>query len=323
MDRTERFYKIDQQLQDHRSVSMEKLLEVLEVSRATVKRDLEYMRDRLNAPIIWDREIRGYRYDSGQNNPVHALPGLWFNSSEIHALLTMEHLLADLQPGLLESHISPLKTRIKVLLEQGDHSHDEVAKRIFIGHVAARAVEPKLFQLISSALLKRKRLEIDHHNRNQSRHAVRVISPQRLVYYRDNWYLESWCHLRKGLRSFGIDAIKKVNTLESDAIDIDEKRLDREFRSGYGIFGGSGTKKAKLRFSPKISQWVSKEEWHPEQKGTFDKDGNYLLTLPYSHETELIMDVLRYGPDVEVISPKSLKNGVVKQMQDALNQYYL
>jgi predicted DNA-binding transcriptional regulator YafY len=321
MDRTERFHIIDLQLQNHRSVSMEKLIEVLEVSKATIKRDLEYLRDRLNAPIIWDREARGYRYDGSLEEQSYALPGLWFNSSEIHALLTMEHLLADLQPGLLESHVSPLKTRIKVLLEHGDHSSEEVEKRILIGHIAARAVEPKLFQMLSSALLKRKRLEIYHHNRNQGRKDTREISPLRLVYYRDNWYLESWCHLRNDLRSFGVDAITKAELLDKQAKEIDVKRLDKEFRSGYGIFAGSGTKNAKLRFSPKIAQWVSREQWHFDQDGRFDKDGYYLLTLPYAHEIELIMDILRYGPDVEVLSPKSLKEGVKNQLKAALAQY--
>ena len=257
MDRTERFYRIDQLLQDHRSITMERLLEVLEVSNATIKRDLEYMRDRLNAPIIWNRESRGYTYEAQREDPNYALPGLWFNSSEIHVLLTMEQILSDLQPGLLEAHINPLKSRIKLLLEQGDHSSDEVSRRIHIGHVAARVVGPEIFQRISSALLKRKRLDIEHHNRNQGRQDVRIISPRRLVYYRDNWYLESWCHLRDGLRSFGVDAIERADILDTKAVEVDGDILDREFRSGYGIFTGSRTRKAQLKFSPNIAQWVS------------------------------------------------------------------
>jgi len=299
---------------------MKKLMDTLEVSRATIKRDLEYMRDRLSAPIVWDRESRGYRYELTDDDSF-ALPGLWFNSSEIYALLTMEQLLEEIQPGLLESHIAPLKTRIKLLLEKGDHSADEVEKRILIGHVAARSVEPKLFQMLSSALLKRKRLEIYHHNRNQGRKDVREISPLRLVYYRDNWYLESWCHLRNGLRSFGVDAIEKADLLDKKVKEIDIKQLDKEFRSGYGIFAGSGTRSAKLRFSPKIAQWVSREEWHPDQKGAFDKEGFYKLTIPYAHETELIMDILRYGPDIEVLSPNSLKESVKAKVQETLKLY--
>ncbi|MGB5443832.1 MAG: HTH domain-containing protein, partial [Gammaproteobacteria bacterium] len=63
MDRTERFYKIDQLLNERRSVPMETLIEELGISRATVKRDIEYMRDRLSAPISWDRSLRGYCFD--------------------------------------------------------------------------------------------------------------------------------------------------------------------------------------------------------------------------------------------------------------------
>ena len=117
MDRTERFMKIDQLLQSRKSTSLALMMDELEVSRATVKRDIEYMRDRMHAPILWDRELRGYRYDRSESGtPDFSLPGLWFNSSEVHALLTMDHLLTNLQPGLLGPHIEPLRQRIHTLL---------------------------------------------------------------------------------------------------------------------------------------------------------------------------------------------------------------
>ncbi len=119
MDRTERFYKIDQLLQERQAVPLEAMIEALGVSRATVVRDLEYLRDRLAAPIVWDRERRGYRYEArGKGGPCYALPGLWLNASEAHALLTMEQLLANLQPGLLGPHIEPLERRAKDVAEK-------------------------------------------------------------------------------------------------------------------------------------------------------------------------------------------------------------
>ena len=91
MDRTERFYKIDQLVSERRLVTFAELLEALEVSPATLKRDIQYLRDRFNCPLIWDPEGRGYRYETGASHPgtQFELPGLWFNASEIHALLTM------------------------------------------------------------------------------------------------------------------------------------------------------------------------------------------------------------------------------------------
>ncbi|MDO9065334.1 MAG: HTH domain-containing protein, partial [Sulfuricella sp.] len=84
MDRTERFYRIDQLLHERKIVPIEVFLGELEISRATFKRDIEYLRDRLNAPIVWDRKAGGYRFDKPIAGNKYELPGLWFNASEIH-----------------------------------------------------------------------------------------------------------------------------------------------------------------------------------------------------------------------------------------------
>ncbi len=98
MDRAERFYKIVQLLHDRRSVPLTTFLEHMEVSRATFKRDIEYLRDRYQAPIAWDREAHGYKFtEQVKGAKKFELPGLWFNATEIYALLTMQHLLAGLQ----------------------------------------------------------------------------------------------------------------------------------------------------------------------------------------------------------------------------------
>lgn len=127
MDRTERFYKIDQLLKSRRVVPLSVFIDEMGVSRSTVKQDIEYLRDRMLAPIVWDRSARGYRYDLSENDDGRqVLPGLWFNASEAYALLTMEHLLSNLQPGLLSSRIEPLRSRIRGLLDHGDLASDKV-----------------------------------------------------------------------------------------------------------------------------------------------------------------------------------------------------
>ena len=109
MERLERFYKIDQLLKDRKVVAFSTLRASLGISVATLKRDLEYMRERFNAPIEYDREANGYRFGAPRAGPRYELPGLWFSAAEAYALLTMQALLAELQPGLLEPHIGPLQ----------------------------------------------------------------------------------------------------------------------------------------------------------------------------------------------------------------------
>lgn len=322
LDRTERFYKIKQLLDTRKVVPRAVFLDELSISLATLKRDLEYMRDRMNAPIVWDQEKRGYRFDAPDGKtPSFELPGLWFNASEAQALLTTQYLLDNLQPGLLEPYIKPLKDRVETLLGRGDHAADEVRKRIRILPQAARAVPPKHFELISSAVLSRKRLRINYYSRARDAETPREVSPQRLVHYRDNWYLDAWCHLRDGLRCFALECIRDANRLDTPARDVSEATLNAELGSSYGIFSGKATKTAKLRFTPERSRWVAGETWHPEQKGSFDASGHYLLEFPFHDDRELVMDILKHGPEVEVLSPKSLRDRVSALLEHTARFY--
>lgn len=324
MDRTERFYKIDQLICDRKLVSFEEFLEELEVSRATLKRDLQYLRDRLNAPIVWDRKAGGYRYEKcdAPADSQFELPGLWFNASEIHALLTMQHLMANIDKGgLLAPHIQPLMARLNGLLGSADNTAEEVRKRVRIIGVAARRMLLSHFQTVGSALLRRKRLKITYHARGTDQVTEREVSPQRLVYYRENWYLDAWCHLRKGLRNFSVDAIQKAEILEKLAKDISEKTTDEILGAGYGIFSGDVLQWAKLKFNAERARWVAYEQWHPRQRGTMGTDGSYVLEIPYTDDRELLMDILKYGPDVEVIAPMQLRARVRDQILQANHIY--
>jgi predicted DNA-binding transcriptional regulator YafY len=322
MDRTERFYKIDQLLNDRGVASFEEILNALEVSRATLKRDFQYLRDRLNAPIVYDREANGYRFEARTGRTRRfELPGLWFNASEIHALLMMQNLLAEVQPGLLGSQIAPLQTRLKSLLGSRDDAPEEVTRRIRIVHAAKRRTELKYFEPIASALVKRQRLLIRHWNRGRNEETEREVSPQRMIFYRDNWYLDAWCHLRDEIRSFAIDAIRDASSLERKAREVPAKRLENVLGAGYGIFSGKNVQWAKLRFSPASARWVSAEQWHPQQRTSTDAEGRYVLELPYSNPTELIMDILRHGSGVEVLAPAELRKAVRNELETALKGY--
>jgi len=322
MDRLERFYRMHAMLKNRRLVRTQEFLGELEVSRATFKRDLDYMKDRLHAPILYDRHHEAYRYDEAvADRELWQLPGLWFNAEELRALLTMDQLLGELQPGILSELTGPIRRRLKQLLESGEHSAENVARRIRILAIGSRKVEPAHFRALSTALLSRRRLRIRHLRRQDGDVLEREVSPQRLVHYRDNWYLDAWCHKRQALRTFGVDAIESAIVSEKLAREVPEETLDRHFASGYGIFAGAETQEAALLFSAARARWVASEIWHPEQDGKLQLDGTYVLKFPYSQETELVMDILRYGADVEVLAPPSLRGAVAAQLRAAARRY--
>jgi len=174
---------------------------------------------------------------------------------------------------------------------------------------------------VASAVLGRSRLALAYWNRVKDEVTERVVSPQRLVFYRNNWYLDAWCHLRNDLRSFALDAMKEVSTAPGKAREVDEGRLDEVLKSGYGIFSGTKVQWAELRFAPSVARYVALEEWHPKQRGRLESDGSYVLEVPFSSDKELVMDVLRYGSDVEVVKPPAFREEVAKRLREAAGKY--
>lgn len=326
MSLNERIYKIDQLLSERRFIRTDELLGILEISKATLKRDLTLMRDRMNAPIIFDKELGGYRFDKNNQaaGTAYELPGLWFSAEEIHALLTTHHLLSCLDTsGLLGPHIQALQSRLTALLGVSHDSIDEIQKRVKVKMIGVRKVHLEHFEVIGFALLKRKRLKIGHYTRSKDKITNREVSPQRLLYYKGNWYLDAWCHLRNDLRSFSVDAILKVGLLEKKSKDVSENVLDRTLGAGYGIFSGQKVQWATLIFSSKVARWVSSEQWHHNQKSRFLDDGCYELKVPYSENIEFLMDILRYGSNVKVIAPKELADLVKTEISLMARSYQL
>ena len=318
----ERLHKIKYMIQARTCVPLSDFLDELEISKATFKRDLEYLRSRMNAPIVYDRFNGGYRFENQTIGEKVELPGLWFSEKEATALALTQHLLSGLDKGgIIEPHIAPLTSIIDGILGQGETPAKELRKRIKVFGMSARSSDVNCFEEIGLALLKRKRLQITYYARSSDKITEREISPQRLIFYRDNWYLDAYCHLRKDLRSFAIDSIKHAHITNAKSDEIPEKQLSEYFSESYGIFAGKAGQRAKLKFSPERARWVSAETWHGHQVGIFDKEGNYILEFNYNHDPELIMDILKHGSGVEVLAPATLRKRVNEELAKTLKIY--
>lgn len=322
MNRTERFYKIDQLLLSHRVLTRQALLDALNVSWATLKRDLAYLKDRFNAPIIFDYQAGGYRFATPNAGPTYELPGLWFSAEETYALLTMHKLLSELEPGLLSPHIDPLLARLNAILsEDATIGIEDINQRIQVATIGKRRKNPVYFASVSRATLASRQIEVRHYSREKDQYSDRVLSPQRLMFYRNNWYLDAWCHERQALRRFSVDAFQSVNLLDVAAHTVSPEALKESDAGNYGIFSGVNSKTAQLRFSPEAARWVADEQWHPDQSGRFDLEGFYILEFPYAKSDELIMDILRHGHHVEVLAPNELRHQLCSALQPIMQIY--
>jgi predicted DNA-binding transcriptional regulator YafY len=322
MTKTARVYKIEMLIRNRGHVSFQALLDELEVSPATLKRDLDYLKDQLGAPIEYDRFLNGYRFGEEYRGQKHELPGLWFSERELYSLLMANQLLSEIDSeGVISRHMQPLLERIHQMLGTGEADAKTLLKRVKIISSAKRPVSSQFFELVGEALLKRKRLHMRYLTRGRGEVSERDVSPQRLVHYRTTWYVDAWCHTREKMLRFALDAIEAASLTGARAKEVPMRQVESEMDAGYGIYAGAKRQWATLRISAQAAQWVSREEWHPDQEGRWLEDGAYELKVPYSDDTELVMDVLRQGSQIEVLSPPSLRKLVHVRLEEAASTY--
>jgi predicted DNA-binding transcriptional regulator YafY len=278
------------------------------------------LKDHLNAPVVYDAEAGGYRYAKPETGTAIELPGLWFNANELQALAIMRRLLKDAGGGLLEEHLSALAKRLDELTQHRHLNLGEAQQRLRFPAIAARPAGAA-FNTVASATLKRRKLWLEYHARSTDEVTERTVSPQRIVHYREAWYLDAWDEGKDALRSFSIDRIRRATVIDERALDVAENDLDDHYATAYGIFGGKADKIAILRFTPERARWVADEQWHPQQEGKWLPDGSYELRIPYREAAELVMDVMRHGADVEIVAPAQLRQRVGDQLSRAAARY--
>ena len=321
MPTLEKVYTLNQVLKRRRyPVSEAVLVEELECSRSTLFRTIESLRDRFRAPIE-NRKGQGYYYANRDED--FELPGIWFRARELEALLVMHHLISELQPGILDERMLHLRSKVAQLLDQSTVALEQPFPterfRILASH--ARKLADGIFELAAQSLIERRQLEFDYASRSNESEARRSTSPQRLVHYKDHWYLDAWDEQKEDLRTFALDRMREGRVMEVNARDIQESELDEALTHGYGLFAGPVVDHAKLVFSKERAGWVAEENWHPNQTGKFRKDGTYELVLPYSDPRELLGEILRHGPHVRVEAPEELVELVRDCLATALQPY--
>ena len=316
MKKQDKIYLLDQMLRTARvPISKEKIAERLECSIATVYRTISDLRDGYGAPIETNNVTGGFYY---QNKGSFELPGLRLQSDEIEALLMASHLLEDIQRGLLKEPLSRLLDNIGSLLKE----HGIKDKRnIQIIYALFRKANKKIFALVFEALQNNKRIKINYLARSTNKTTQRSVSPLKLTNYKNAWYLDSWCHLRNGIRSFALEQITECNITSEACQEVEKSALKDHFSGSYGIFSGEKMHTARLKISAKVASWVVTEQWHSNQNITQLNDGSLFLEVPYNKDIELIMDILRYGENITVLSPDSLRERLKTTIESMMENY--
>ncbi len=313
----ERFIWFDDQVKQKRYPNTTSLAKQFEISIKTAQRDIEFMRDRLHCPLVYDKSRKGYFYED--NN--FSLPMIYLSSGELSSLFVARKFLQDVAESSVGEEISTVIAKITSILNKHSISAEEIEQTLSFQLIEYHPSSEQIFKKMLEACLQRRSVSFSYLAPAYAEKIQRTVDPYHLLNYMGTWHLIGYCHLRKSLRNFTLSRMSDLNILDKTFVVPRNFRIKDYLHSAFGIYKGPALKEVTLRFSPLKSRWIAGQIWHKDQKVKNLPDGSIELSFPVASFSEVTMEILKHGSGVEVIKPKALRDRIKEEAKKIVKIY--
>src|SRR4030066_1702974 len=313
----ERFIWFDDRVKQKKYPNTTSLSKQFEISIKTAQRDIEFMRDRLNCPLVYDKSRKGYFYESD----TFSLPLIYLSSEELSSLLIARKFLQDISERYIGEEISSVVQKITAILQKHMADGNMIDDALSFQLIEYSPTPEEVFKLVLEGCLKRRSLSFTYRSLTRDDKTTRTVDPYHLLIYMGTWHLIAYCHMRKDLRNFVFGRMSDLKVLENTFTIPKSFNIQEHLQSVFGIYKGPPTKEVTIRFSLGKARWVEGQVWHKDQKTKILKDGSLELSFPVADFREVMMEILRQGAGVEVIRPNVLRDLIEEEARSILKIY--
>jgi predicted DNA-binding transcriptional regulator YafY len=315
----ERYYWLHHQIRSGRYPNARTLCEEFEISQKQAQREIEFMRERLGAPLHFNTEHRGYEYSASG----YELPPVWFNEEELASLCLAARLADAIPDARLKNSLHELLEKFLSFRSIGSPPKlQDVEDKVSLKNIEYYKVKEDVFRLVVGALFQGRPVNITYRTPYTGEETRRIILPLHLLCYMGNWYLIAFCSLKGQVRDFALSRIRAIET-SSGPIDLpaDLPRIKDYLRNTFGVLSGEVSIEVSLRFVAGVSDWIAEQIWHEAQEIDRDPDGSLHLKFKVSDFREVRREILKYGSSVEVLSPPELRKEVAREIKKMMKVY--
>ena len=314
----ERYYWFDKQVRTNRFPNANTLAEQFETSTKTAQRCIDFMRDRIGAPLEYDPRHKGYWYS---NHHSFSLPSFHVSQEEMVSILLARSLLSNSAGGLISRAIQSFGRKLFATMGQIGFTQDKLRNAfsaVWNGYSPSQASS---FRVVLNALLQNRLLTCSYASPASRQKTERTIAPHHLQHYMGSWVLIGWCHLKEDWRKFFLSRMSDPAMSDESFNPRPKKEWEPLIHTSFGIFQGGKPIPIILQFNPFRAQWIREQVWHPEQKMETLPDGRLRLVLPVTDFREVKLKVLQFGADVEVIEPEELRKEIREEIKKMTKIY--
>lgn len=292
------------------------LAELFEVSERTIKRDIEFMREALGAPIVSGGRRKGYSY----SDEFFSLPPLFMGEGELTTMLLFEQLLPNYANTPFADTLEEIKRKLLTMLPDQVSVHPVTIGYMSLRHEALTLIDSKVWDALLPGLDGHQVLKITYQSIKSSVPIVRKIHPYHLVGNRGAWYLIAFDEHTEEIRMFSLSRMGDVKLLKERFIYPEDFSTDRFFDGQFGVFINQESIKVELEYSEDIARIIEERHWHDSQ--IFEKrEGKRILALETNQVTPLIQWILSWGKHITVLKPESLREEIMQTIEGMKKNY--
>ncbi|RJQ48723.1 MAG: WYL domain-containing protein [Desulfobacteraceae bacterium] len=313
----ERFVWFDRNARCGSFPNAARLARQFEISTKTAQRTIDFMRDRLSAPLEYDSSRKGYFYPEEGIE----LPHLQATQEEILAILLSRNLLSHSAGGMISREIDRFGRKLFTAFKPGGLTAERLAKGFSASWHGYSPAQGESFQKAARALLENRLLEFAYRSPAKDRITRRTVEPHHMQHYMASWVLIAFCRLRSRWRTFFLSRMEDLQIADEHFRPRPAEEWLSHIDGAFGIFQGGRSTTVVLRFTPFRARWIREQVWHPKQGIRIFDDGSLELSFPVVDLREVKMKVLQFGADVEVIQPIELREQVRDEISRTAAMY--
>ncbi|MCJ7602452.1 MAG: WYL domain-containing protein [Desulfobulbaceae bacterium] len=309
---------IDKKIRDRTYPNCTSLAEEWEVSAKTIQRDLDYMRNMLDAPMAYDAKMRGYYYTEER----FQLPAIALNDSDLFAVFIAEKVLKQYENTPVYPRLRSLFAKIaeslpdKITIDPAQYNNK------FTFFISPHSmIKEQVWETVFTALRTLQSLIISYAKPGEIDLAARTIDPYHVVIYQGEWYVIAFCHSRQGIRTFALSRINKAQLTEHCFTVPPDFDFHKTTRDRFGVQWSDEKYDVRIWFSPMAAPYILERRWHEGQELHENSDKSIIMSFTASHLLEVKRWVLSWGGMARILAPEILVNEIKKELELSMRNY--
>jgi len=307
--------QIHQAIQSGKFPNATSLAGELEVSTKSIHRDLEFMRDRMELPLEYNKARNGYRY----TQDVNSFPTLQITEGELFALLVAEKSLQQYRGTTFEKPlVSAFKKMAASLPDTVSLNLAEWEQTISFRTSAEPILNLEIFDSLAKATSHRDQLRLTYRKPGRKETESRLIDPYHLANINGEWFLFAYDHARKDIRTFVPARIRTLEKTGKTFVRPQKFSMEKRLRDSFGVHSAEGNFNVVIRFNEQVADYIREKKWHESQRLIELKNGGVELHLKLSSLSEIERWILGWAGNAVAIRPSQLVAAIKSAAQKIL-----